>query len=273
MTVYDNIAFPLRMVGTAQSEVERAVREAAARVSIGHLLARRPGQLSGGQQQRCALARAIVRTPRLFLLNEPLSNLDAKLRMEIRVELKKLHRSLGVTTVYVTHDQEEAMTIADRMAVFMEGRIEQVGTPEEVFAHPKTLDVAAFLGSPPMNFFPARIEGRTAHAAGQAIPLSHDYGSMPDAVLGIRPGAIRLESSGIPARVYLVEQLGESAIADLHVGDTLVRARIGRRQRLREGDTVHLTFSPDDIHLFDASTRQRLGSEPRISQGEAVHRS
>jgi ABC-type sugar transport system ATPase subunit len=262
MTVHDNIAFPLRMVGTALPEIERAVREAAERVSIGHLLARRPGQLSGGQQQRCALARAIVRKPRLFLLDEPLSNLDAKLRLETRVELKKLHRSLGVTTVYVTHDQEEAMTIADRMAVFMEGRIEQVGTPEEVFAHPKTLDVAAFLGSPPMNFFPARIDGRTAHAAGQAIPLSRDYGSVPNAVLGIRPGAIRLADSGIPAKVYLVEQLGESAIADLHVGDSLVRARIDRRQRLREGDTVHLAFSPEDIHLFESKTRRRLGSEP-----------
>jgi ABC-type sugar transport system ATPase subunit len=227
-------------------------------VSIGHLLARRPGQLSGGQQQRCALARAIVRKPRLFLLDEHLSNLDAKLRMETRVELKKLHRSLGVTTVYVTHDQEEAMTIADRIAVFMEGRIEQVGTPEEVFAQPKTLDVAAVLGSPPMNFFPAKVEGPTAHAAGQSIPLPRDYGSVPDAVLGIRPGAIRLESSGIPARVYLVEQLGESAIADLHVGDTLVRARIDRRQRLREGDTVHLAFNSADVHVFEASSRRRL---------------
>jgi ABC-type sugar transport system ATPase subunit len=165
---------------------------------------------------------------------------------------------LDAATVYVTHDQEEAMTIADRMAVFMEGRIEQIGTPEEVFAQPKTLDVAAFLGSPPMNFFPARVEGRSARAAGQAIPLSRDYGSAHDAVLGIRPGAIRLEQSGIPARVYLVEQLGESAIADLHVGDTLVRARIDRRQRLREGDTVHLAFSAEDVHLFDAQTRKRL---------------
>ena len=258
MTVHDNIAFPLRMVGTAAPEIERAVKEAAERVHIGHLLARRPGQLSGGQQQRCALARAIVRKPRLFLLDEPLSNLDAKLRMETRVELKKLHRSLGVTTVYVTHDQEEAMTIADRMAVFMEGRIEQLGSPEEVFAQPKTLEVAAFLGSPPMNFFPAKVEGRTAHAAGQTIALPRDYGPARDAVLGIRPGAIRLESAGIPARVYLVEQLGESAIADLHVGETLVRARIDRRQRLREGDTVHLAFSAEDVHLFDTQTRQRL---------------
>jgi ABC-type sugar transport system ATPase subunit len=147
----------------------------------------------------------------------------------------------------------------------MEGRIEQVGTPEDVFAHPKTLDVAAFLGSPPMNFFPATVEGRIARAAGQTIALSRDYGSPRDVVLGIRPGAIRLEASGIPARVYLVEQLGESAIADLHVGDILVRARIDRKQRLREGDTVHLTFSPEDMHLFDASTRERFEAEPSYS--------
>ena len=258
MSVRDNIAFPLRMVSTPAQEIERAVREAAEKVHIEHLLERLPGQLSGGQQQRCALARAIVRKPRLFLLDEPLSNLDAKLRLETRVELKKLHRSLDVTTVYVTHDQEEAMTIADRLAVFMEGRIEQVGTPEEVFAQPVSLEVAAFLGSPPMNFLPARLAGRVAHAAGQAIELGRDYGAEREAVLGIRPGAIRLEAAGIAARVYLVEHLGEHAIVDLHVGQTLVRARMDRRVRVREGDTVHLAFNAEDVHVFDAGTRQRL---------------
>jgi ABC-type sugar transport system ATPase subunit len=258
MSVRENIAFPLRMVSTPAAEIERAVRQAAEKVHIGHLLERRPGQLSGGQQQRCALARAIVRKPRLFLLDEPLSNLDAKLRLETRVELKKLHRSLDVTTVYVTHDQEEAMTIADRLAVFMEGRIEQVGTPEDVFAQPKSLDVAAFLGSPPMNFLPAKVAGRVARAAGQAIELARDYGPERDAVLGIRPGAIRLEESGIPAQVYLIEQLGENAIVDLHVGETLVRARVDRRVRAREGATVRVAFNAEDVHVFDAGTRQRL---------------
>src|SRR2546423_7639215 len=175
MTVAQNIGFPLKMVGVKPAEVERQVGDAAAKVNIRHLLERKPGQLSGGQQQRCALARAIVRKPRLFLLDEPLSNLDAKLRMETRVELKKLHRSLDVTTVYVTHDQEEAMTIADRMAVFMEGSIVQVGTPEEVFARPNSLEVAAFLGSPPMNFLPAGVvEGFQRR----------------DVVPGVQPGAI-----------------------------------------------------------------------------------
>src|SRR5215213_7679867 len=149
MTVAQNIGFPLKMVGTPPAEIARAVADAAAKVDIGHLLQRTPGQLSGGQQQRCALARAIVRQPRLFLLDEPLSNLDAKLRLETRAELRKLQRSLGVTAVYVTHDQEEAMTIADRMAVFMEGRIVQVGTPHEIFRRPATATVAAFIGTPP----------------------------------------------------------------------------------------------------------------------------
>src|SRR5690348_8994737 len=147
MSVFDNIAFPLRMIATPKDEVERAVRDAAAIVHIDHLLARRPGQLSGGQQQRCALARAIVRKPRLFLLDEPLSNLDAKLRLETRLELRRLQRALDVTAVYVTHDQEEAMTIADRMAVFMEGQIVQIGAPDQVFARPQSVEVAAFLGS------------------------------------------------------------------------------------------------------------------------------
>jgi ABC-type sugar transport system ATPase subunit len=255
MSVYDNIAFPLRMVDAP--DIDKAVREAADRVHIGHLLERKPGQLSGGQQQRCALARAIVRKPRLFLLDEPLSNLDAKLRLETRVELRKLHRALGVTTVYVTHDQEEAMTIADRMAVFMEGRIEQVGTPAELFARPKSLEVAAFLGSPPMNFFPARLNGRTAMLASYSIALQADHG-VREVVLGVRPGAIRIAGRGIPARVELVEQLGESAIVDLQAAGTAVRARMDSRISLREGDAVHLAFDAQDVHLFDAQSRQRL---------------
>ena len=161
MTVAQNIGFPLKMVGTPAAEIERAVREAAAKVGIEHLLARTPGQLSGGQQQRCALARAIVRQPRLFLLDEPLSNLDAKLRLETRLELHALQRALGATTVYVTHDQEEAMTLADRIAVFMEGRIVQVGTPREIFSRPQTMDVAGFIGTPPMNMLPGTWDGAT----------------------------------------------------------------------------------------------------------------
>ena len=169
------------------------MREAARKVKIEHLLDRKPGQLSGGQQQRCALARAIVRKARLFLLDEPLSNLDAKLRLETRVELKKLQRSLGVTAVYVTHDQEEAMTLADRMAVFMDGEVQQIGRPTDIFARPNSIDVAAFIGSPPMNLIPARYaDGRVAigdHSAadGDAEPSGSGTSSS-----GIRPSAVRI---------------------------------------------------------------------------------
>jgi multiple sugar transport system ATP-binding protein len=258
MSVAENIAFPLRMVGTPKAEIARAVQEAAAKVHIGHLLARRPGQLSGGQQQRVALARAIVRKPRLFLLDEPLSNLDAKLRLETRVELKKLQRSLDVTAVYVTHDQEEAMTIADRMAIFMEGRIAQLGTPEEVYARPASVDVAAFIGSPPMNLLPARVGGSTVVVAQTAIALPRDLGPVRSAILGIRPGALRFGAEGVPARVYLVEHLGDSTIVNLLVGDVLVKLRTDRPPRLSEGENVRLTFAPEDIHLFDEASGLRL---------------
>ena len=157
------------MIGTRRAEIAQKVQFAADRVRIGHLLHRRPGQLSGGQQQRCALARAIVRSPRLFLLDEPLSNLDARLRLETRAELKQLQRTLNVTSVYVTHDQEEAMSLSDRMAIFMDGRIVQIGSPEEVFTAPASVAVAGFLGSPPMNLLPAHISGTTLRLAGNTF--------------------------------------------------------------------------------------------------------
>ena len=258
MSVAENIAFPLKMVSTPKAEIERAVQEAAAKVHIGHLLDRRPGQLSGGQQQRVALARAIVRKPRLFLLDEPLSNLDAKLRLETRVELKKLQRSLDVTAVYVTHDQEEAMTIADRMAIFMEGRIAQIGTPNEVYARPASVDVAAFIGSPPMNLLPAQIGGSKVVVAQTEITLGRDLGPSRPAILGVRPGALRFGSEGLPARVYLVEHLGDSTIVNLQVEDVLVKLRTDKPPRLAEGESVHLSFDPEDAHLFDEKTGLRL---------------
>jgi ABC-type sugar transport system ATPase subunit len=258
MTVFDNVAFPLRMVRTPRAELDRAVREAAQRVRIDHLLDRRPGQLSGGQQQRCALARAIVRKPRLFLLDEPLSNLDAQLRLETRGELKKLQRSLGVTAVYVTHDQEEAMTVADRMAVFMEGRIVQVGTPEEVFARPASIDVAAFIGSPPMNLVRAAVADGQVTICGYALPLPTATPARGELIVGIRPSALRLADTGIPARIYLVEPLGDSVIVTAETDAGLVKLRTETMPAGREGDVVHLAFAPQDAHLFDGSTRRRI---------------
>ena len=200
MTVAENIGFPLKMVGTARDAIAQAVADAAARVSIGHLLQRRPGQLSGGQQQRVALARAIVRQPRLFLLDEPLSNLDAKLRLETRLELKQLQRALGVTTVYVTHDQEEAMTLADRVAVFMDGRIVQVDAPRALYGRPARASVAGFIGTPPMNLVPATWSGDSVLIGGVAHPVGASTPQPRDVVLGVRPGELRAGAAGIPAR-------------------------------------------------------------------------
>ena len=258
MTVAQNIGFPLKMVATPPDEIVRAVNEAAAKVGIGHLLDRTPGQLSGGQQQRCALARAIVRKPRLFLLDEPLSNLDAKLRLETRLELHALQRALGATTVYVTHDQEEAMTLADRIAVFMDGRIVQVGSPREVYAKPQTVDVAAFIGTPPMNLLPAVWEGAFAAVDGHRLPLDQSSPTPRTIVLGIRPGDLRVADSGLPARVERVEDLGDSCIVSFRAGERLLKLKSERLLPLREGEQVHLNFAPGTAHKFDRQTGLRL---------------
>jgi ABC-type sugar transport system ATPase subunit len=252
------------MVGRSPAQIARAVQEAADRVSIGHLLARRPGQLSGGQQQRVALARAIVRQPRLFLLDEPLSNLDAKLRLETRVELRRLQRALGVTTVYVTHDQEEAMTLADRMAVFIEGRIVQVGTPREVFGGPACAAVAGFIGTPPMNLLPAHWDGAGIRVEGleDAPPLA--VGGAPrsacPAVLGVRPADLRLVApgQGWPARVELVEELGDARIANLRAGAHALKIKCDHSAALAEGATVHVAFAAESAHLFSRTDGARL---------------
>jgi len=259
MTVAQNIGFPLKMVGQVPEAVARAVADAAAKVSIGHLLDRRPGQLSGGQQQRVALARAIVREPRLFLLDEPLSNLDARLRLETRVELKKLQRSLGVTAIYVTHDQEEAMTLADRIAVFMDGRIVQVGTPQGIFGRPSHASVAGFIGTPPMNLLQATWSGQAVEvgSAGRV-----DVGAAAPAqravTLGVRPGDLKIADTGLAAEVELVEELGDSRIAILHVGEQRVKLKTDNPIDLREGQVVRLGFAAAAAHLFDRSSGERL---------------
>jgi multiple sugar transport system ATP-binding protein len=252
MTVAGNIGFPLRMVGTARSEIERLVVQAARRVGIEPFLARRPGQLSGGQQQRVALARAIVRSPRLFLLDEPLSNLDAKLRVQTRTEVKQLQRALGVTTIYVTHDQEEAMSLSDRMAIFVDGRIVQIGTPEEVFGKPTSITVAGFLGSPPMNLLPARLRGAVLEIEGHGLALPWPGGDEDRAVVaGIRPGDITIGEAGLPAMVELAEPQGESVIVDLRLGSAALKARIFSGARFREGQEVRIGIDPTRVHLFD----------------------
>ena len=259
MTVGENIAFPLRMVGVAKEEIIHAVREAAARVRIEHLLERRPGQLSGGQQQRCALARAIVRKPALFLLDEPLSNLDAKLRVETRVELKRLQRALNVTAIYVTHDQEEALSLSDRLAVFMDGRIVQVGTPEAVFSRPATVEVAGFLGNPPMNLLTARLENGRATVEGMQVEVDalKKFGER-EVTLGIRPSAVKIAAEGIPATVTMCEALGEDFFVDLTVGERLVRAKMNGAARPAEHAQVRIAFDAAGLHVFDRQSGRRL---------------
>jgi multiple sugar transport system ATP-binding protein len=258
MTVAQNVGFPLKMVGTPSGQIARAVAEAAAKVGIGHLLQRTPGQLSGGQQQRCALARAIVRQPRLFLLDEPLSNLDAKLRLETRLELHSLQRVLGATTVYVTHDQEEAMTLADRIAVFMDGRIVQVGTPREIFTRPQTMDVAGFIGTPPMNLLQGKWQDGSVTVAGQPLAVAATSASPRDVMLGVRPNDLRIADSGLSAKVERVEDLGDSSIVSVTVDGKLLKLKSDRLPAVQEGDDVFVGFAPDAAHLFDPNGGARL---------------
>jgi ABC-type sugar transport system ATPase subunit len=258
MTVAENIGFPLKMVGTARDAIAKAVEDAAARVSIGHLLQRRPGQLSGGQQQRVALARAIVRQPRLFLLDEPLSNLDAKLRLETRLELKQLQRALGVTTVYVTHDQEEAMTLADRVAVFMDGRIVQIATPRDIYSRPAQVSVAGFIGTPPMNLVPAIWRGDVAVVDGVAHPVNATTPQPREILLGVRPGEVRAGGSGTAATVEYIEELGDHCIVDLAGAGQRLKLKADGQARLREGETTHLSFDAAAAHLFDRASGARL---------------
>jgi ABC-type sugar transport system ATPase subunit len=229
-------------------------------VRIEHLLGRKPGQLSGGQQQRCALARAIVRKPALFLLDEPLSNLDAKLRIDTRVELKRLQRALNVTAVYVTHDQEEALSLSDRLAIFMDGRIVQVGTPEEVFSRPATAEVAGFLGNPPMNLLPARLDGdgyATIEGVSLHLPSLSSYGKR-EVTLGIRPSAVRIGAHGLPGTVTMCEALGEDFFVDLSVGERLVRAKLSGGERPAERSQVQVALDGRALHVFDRETGARL---------------
>ncbi len=230
MTVGENMSFALRLAGVDKAERERKVREAARLLDLEALLERRPRDLSGGQRQRVAIGRAIVRSPKVFLFDEPLSNLDAALRVRTRLELARLHRELAATMVYVTHDQVEAMTLADRIVVLRAGQVEQVGTPMELYRRPANLFVAGFLGSPRMNFL-ARADGHT---------------------LGIRPEHITLGPDGLPARVDVAEHLGSESYLYLTAeSGEAITIRAGADTQAKPGDRVHAAFDPRHVHLFD----------------------
>jgi len=256
MTIRDNMSFGLKMRGTDKAEIARRVAEAAEMLQIGHLMDRKPRALSGGQRQRVAMGRAIVREPAVFLFDEPLSNLDAKLRVEVRTEIKRLHQRLKTTMIYVTHDQVEAMTMADRIVVLRGGEIEQIGTPHELYHNPRTRFVAGFIGSPAMNFLPARIDGEVAvlpSGAGISV-LRNGSGEGGEGEIGIRPEHISIASEGgIEAVAEVVEPLGSDTLLTAAVDGTSIIARLPGEIVPRVGERLRLAFAPSRALAFDAS--------------------
>jgi multiple sugar transport system ATP-binding protein len=282
MTTAENLGFSLKLRGHARTEIARRVRDCAEVLGITDLLDRRPRELSGGQRQRVALGRALVRDPAVFLLDEPLSNLDAKLRLAMRTEIAKLHRRLGSTMIYVTHDQVEAMTLGERVVVLDRGEIQQIDAPMKVYQQPANLFVAGFIGSPAMNF----LRGRLVQQDGLALELGFARLPLPDSgagaslaartgtevVAGLRPEDLHLAvaedaiAAGVSARrprltgvLELIEPLGNEAFLNIRAGDAGLVVRVPSESLPKPGDTVTLTFSPDRLHLFDAPTGRRLG--------------
>ncbi|HYW56918.1 MAG TPA: sn-glycerol-3-phosphate import ATP-binding protein UgpC [Polaromonas sp.] len=245
MSVFDNMAYGLKIRKMPIAEIKQRVDKAAKILELGHLLDRKPRALSGGQRQRVAMGRAIVRQPQVFLFDEPLSNLDAKLRVQTRLEIQKLHRELGITSLFVTHDQVEAMTLAQRMIVMNAGRMEQFGTPEEVYNRPATTFVASFMGSPPMNLL--------KHAPNA------DFGGKAGTILGIRPEHLRIGSSGWAVQVDTLEMLGAERLVYCRFGDEFLIVRTDENQAVPQiGSTIHVEPRPDRLHWFDAESGKRL---------------
>jgi sn-glycerol 3-phosphate transport system ATP-binding protein len=263
MTVFDNMAYGLRIRGMPKPEIRARVEEAAAMLGLSPLLARKPRQLSGGQRQRVAMGRAIVRQPKLFLFDEPLSNLDAKLRVQMRAEIRRLQRRMAVTSLYVTHDQVEAMTLGDRLLVLHDGRPVQLATPMEVFERPADTYVAGFIGAPAMNFFPAELShGGTAANTAVAGVIGFADGRHPGAdgrklILGIRPEHVALDAVGTPLQIDLVEPLGSETVVIGRLPDgELFSVKI--TGPAPAGELLHLRLPPEHLHVFDAESGLRL---------------
>ena len=261
MSVYDNMAFGLKMRGTPKSQIDTKVKDAAKILGLDNLLQRKPRQLSGGQRQRVALGRAIVRSPQVFLLDEPLSNLDAALRVETRINLQKLHQSLGATFIYVTHDQVEAMTMGDRIAVMRDGTLQQAAPPREIYENPVNMYVAGFIGSPKMNFIPVTLQGDLAKASGFEVRLPKSPG-VERGVLGIRPEDLnehpREDGPQIELKVEVLEVLGSDQYLYGKVGGDDVIARVDPHFKTAVGDRVRLGLNMRRLHLFDAQTEQAV---------------
>ncbi|UXN58793.1 ABC transporter ATP-binding protein [Phyllobacterium zundukense] len=269
MSVARNIGFGLEMRNVPAAERIEAVQKAAKILQIENLLGRKPSELSGGQRQRVAIGRALVRDPQIFLFDEPLSNLDAKLRMEMRTELKRLHQMLGTTIVYVTHDQIEAMTLATRIAVMRDGQIEQLATPDEIYNRPATRYVASFVGSPPMNMLDATVADGVAHVDGSpgGIPLPREFwenaANARDVIIGIRPESLTMASSedaglAIEAKVEVVELTGPELVVTSTIGSQRLTASLPPRSQMAVGASQRFNIDASALHIFDKATGKRI---------------
>ena len=259
MSVYENIRFPLRMRNVMKSDHDRRVREAAKLVELSDYLDRKPHALSGGQRQRAALARAIVRKPQVFLMDEPLSNLDAKLRQTMRVQIKHIQRQLKITTIYVTHDQIEATTLADRIVIMDKGMIQQIGTPDEIYNDPANTFVAGFIGAPPMNLIDGHLEGGTFSAPGVTVPDLAPHHDGP-VILGIRPEDCRVAETDahLTGQVYGVEPTGDMTYLSVLAGEKLIEVKAERSYRKPLDVPEQVIFDRERLYLFNAQTRERL---------------
>jgi len=264
MTVYENISFPLRIRGTPATEIHPAVMKASGKVELDDFLQRRPKELSGGQRQRVALARAIVRQPKVFLMDEPLSNLDAKLRVSMRAHIKHLHHELGVTTIYVTHDQVEAMTLADRVVVMSKAEIQQIGTPVEIYNDPSNLFVAGFIGAPAMNLVNGRLSNGVFESEGigyQVKVSGLGNASLEKAVLGVRAEdltVVTAQDGQISGEVFSFELLGDATTVSLKLADQFITAKAGKDFRANIGERAGFAVHPDRCYLFDGQTQNRM---------------
>ncbi|MEO1105002.1 MAG: ATP-binding cassette domain-containing protein, partial [Pseudomonadota bacterium] len=263
MSVAENMAFSLRLRGATKADRFADVRRAAEVLDLSPLLDRYPAQLSGGQRQRVAMGRAIVRDPQVFLFDEPLSNLDAKLRIAMRTEIKSLYQRLGTTTVYVTHDQVEALTLADKIVILQDGRTAQIGAPLDIYERPMSVFVAGFIGSPAMNFLPATMaeDGASAHTASGAVlpmPATHEATPGQRLIYGIRPEHIAIAPTGLPARVRVVEPTGAETIINTLFEATEVVLNLRDAPAVRPGEKLSLSIDPAKAHIFDAETSERL---------------
>ena len=268
MTVADNMGFALKIAGASKGEISESVREAARLLDLEPYLSRKPKALSGGQRQRVAMGRAIVREPQVFLMDEPLSNLDAKLRVQTRTQIASLQRRLGITTVYVTHDQTEALTMGDRVAVLNKGVLQQVDSPRVMYERPANAFVAGFIGSPQMNLFDVEIREGAVDVAGHQISVEHRHITAATAegsdqlTIGLRPEDLYVDSIGMPVRVVVVEELGADAFVYGRIGDEItgkdIVVRVEGRNTPSKGELLQVAVRPDRTHVFSSVTGERL---------------